>query len=155
MKNKWWYFLALGLEALDMLTKFLTDGVSITGTNVFVDIISVHNIGASWGMLAGQRILFIILAILFVTGMLCYDFLSKQNNRENGWFYVGYNFILAGIVGNVIDRIIFGYVRDFISLAFMQFPVFNVADICLTVGTICIIVWLLFFYGKKTKNTKE
>ena len=154
MKNKWWYFLALGLIALDMITKFVTDGVNIVGTNVFVDIVSVHNTGASWGMLAGQRILFIILAVLFVGGMLCYDFLSKKDNHENGWFFVGYNLVLAGIVGNAIDRVAFGYVRDFISLAFMQFPVFNIADVCLTIGTICIVVWLIFFYGKK-QNTKE
>lgn len=155
MKNKWWYFLALGLIIVDMLSKYFTDGLDISDTNVFVNIVSVHNIGASWGILAGQRILFIILAVLFVGGMLCYDFLSKQNNRENGWFFIGYNFILAGIVGNLIDRIFLGYVRDFISLAFMQFPVFNVADMCLTIGTVCIVVWLLFFYGKKSKNTKE
>ena len=146
--------MALALLGVDMVTKFLTDGVNISGTNFFVDIISVHNYGASWGMFAGHGILFIILALVFVVGMLCYDFLVKKNNNENGWFFVGFNLILAGIIGNVIDRIAFGYVRDFISLAFMNFPVFNVADMCLTVGTICIIVWLVFFYGKTAKNQK-
>ena len=147
MKNKWWYFLALGLLVLDMLTKFLTEGANITNTNIFIDIISVHNVGASWEVLAGQRVLFIVLGIIFIVGMVCYDIFSKNNN-ENGWFFAGYNLILAGILGNMIDRIVFSYVRDFISLAFMQFPVFNIADICLTVGTICIVVWLIFFFGK-------
>lgn len=154
MKNKWWYFLALGLILLDMLTKFLTDGVNIQNTNIFVDIISVHNYGASWGMLSGHGVLFIVLAVIFVSLMFCYDFLVKKNNNENGWFFVGYNLVLAGILGNVIDRIAFGYVRDFISLAFMDFPVFNVADICLTVGTICVIVWLVFFCGKEKNKEK-
>ena len=155
MKNKWWYFLAFLLLVLDMVTKYITDGIDITGTNIFINLISVHNVGASWGMLAGQQILFILLAIIFVAGLLCYDILSKKDNNENGWFFVGFNLILAGIIGNAIDRIVFGYVRDFISLAFMSFPVFNVADICLTVGTVCITIWLIFFYGKKSKNTKE
>lgn len=155
MKNKWWYFLAFGLVALDLITKSITDGVNIVGTNAFVDFVSVHNGGASWGMMQGHQVLFIVLAVLFVGGMLCYDFLVKKNNNENGWFFVGFNLVLAGIIGNVIDRIDFGYVRDFISLAFMDFPVFNVADICLTIGTICIVVWMLFFCGKKPKNKVE
>lgn len=154
MKNKFWYFLAFGLVVLDLITKYLTDGVNITGTNVFVDIVSVHNYGASWGILAGHGVFFVVLAIIFVAGMLCYDFFAKKDNHENGWFFVGFNLVLAGITGNVVDRIIFGYVRDFISLAFINFPVFNVADICLTVGTICIVVWLLFFCGKPRKNLK-
>lgn len=153
MKNKWWYFLALGLLGLDMLSKFLTEGLNITNTNVFIDIISVHNYGASWGMMEGQKILFIVLGVAFIVGMVCYDIFSKPKN-ENGWFFVGYNLILAGILGNMIDRIVFSYVRDFISLAFMQFPVFNIADICLTVGTICIVVWLVFFFGK-TETQKD
>ena len=153
MKNKWWYFLALALIGLDMLTKFLTEGANISGTNPFLNIISVHNFGASWGMLSGHGVLFIVLAVVFVALMLSYDFFVKKNNNENGWFFVGFNLILAGILGNVVDRIVFGYVRDFISLAFMDFPVFNIADVCLTVGTICIIVWLVFFYGK-TKKVK-
>ena len=147
--------MALGLLGLDMLTKFLTDGLDIEGTNIFVDIISVHNFGASWGMLSGHGGLFVVLAFVFVVLMLCYDFLVKKDNNENGWFFVGFNLVLAGIVGNAIDRIVFGYVRDFISLGFMNFPVFNVADVCLTVGTICIIVWLLFFYGKNKNKEKE
>ena len=155
MKNKWWYFFAIGLLALDLLTKAFTDGVDIRGTNPFVDLVSVHNYGASFGVLSGHGIFFIVLASIFVVGMLCYDFAVKKDNNENGWFFVGFNLILAGIIGNVIDRIVFGYVRDFISLAFMNFPVFNVADVCLTVGTICLIVWLVFFCGKTQKKKGE
>lgn len=154
MKNKFWYFLALGLFVLDLITKYATDGLNIVGTNVFVDIISVHNYGASWGMMAGHGVLFIVLGIIFVIGMFCYDFLVKKDYHENGWFFVGFNLILAGIMGNVYDRIIFGYVRDFISCAFIDFPVFNVADVCLTIGTGSMLVWLLFFCGKPRKNLK-
>ena len=63
--------------------------------------------------------------------------------------------MVGGIIGNVVDRMFLGYVRDFISLQFMNFAVFNIADSALTVGVICLIVWLLFFsYRDKQKNKK-
>ena len=65
--------------------------------------------------------------------------------------------ILGGLFGNLIDRIAFGYVRDFVHLDFMSFPVFNVADIALTVGCICFIIYVLFCnpFGEEEQKTAQ
>ena len=62
--------------------------------------------------------------------------------------------MIGGIVGNIVDRIAFGYVRDFISLQFMHFAVFNVADSALCVGVVFMIAWLIFYAFKGQKENK-
>ena len=60
--------------------------------------------------------------------------------------------ILSGAIGNLIDRAFAGYVVDFIEFAFVNFAVFNVADVCVTVGTVMLIVYMLFFMNKRREN---
>ena len=62
--------------------------------------------------------------------------------------------ILAGAVGNLIDRVFMGYVTDMIKTLFMDFAVFNVADCCVVVGTIALAVYLVFFY-KEVKSSEQ
>lgn len=149
MRIKFWYFLTLGVIALDMLTKVIFDGkvaefipgfISINGT--------VHNYGASGGFLANTEwgmIFFIILAIAFGVGMIVFDCLYKKPFGANAWYKIGFTLILGGLIGNLIDRLVLGYVRDFINLQFMNFPVFNIADCALTVGCICLAIFFIFF----------
>ena len=59
---------------------------------------------------------------------------------------------MAGAIGNLIDRILFGYVRDFIYLKFINFPVFNIADMALTFGIILLLLYIIFYTTKKTNN---
>lgn len=159
-KIKYFYFIALGVFLLDILTKMLTDGIvyapAIPG---IFSIESHHNTGASFSMFAGSnfaQIMFIILAFAFAIGIVLFDCLNKKI-YTNPWFYVGASLMLGGIIGNLYDRVFFGYVRDFISLDFMNFAIFNVADVALCVGVACVAVWLIFFAGKKEKvdGTKE
>ncbi len=154
MSIKYWYFLALGILIIDQVTKVLTDGVNMPFIDGFISFQSVQNTGASFSMLEGAQWLFIALAVVFIVGMILFDILFKKDLRFNGWYKVGFVLLLGGIIGNLIDRICFGYVRDFICLDFMNFPIFNVADMALTVGTICLVVWLLFFCGH-TRNVVE
>ena len=60
--------------------------------------------------------------------------------------------MFAGALGNAIDRIFRGFVVDYISLAFMDFPVFNIADIAITVGAVLLVVFVMFFDKGKTEN---
>ena len=145
MNIKWWYFLTVGVVAIDLLAKYLLDGENFNLISGFISIVTVHNTGASWGVLAGAQWFFILISVLFAVGMILFDVLYKKDFGANGWYKVGYTLILGGLLGNLYDRIAFGYVRDFIHLDFMSFPVFNIADIALTVGCICIIVFLFFF----------
>ncbi len=146
MQIKWWYFLSIGVLIVDLVSKALLDGETIEVINGFFGFVSVHNTGASFGVFAGAQTFFIIISILFALGMMAFDIFYKKGFGANGWYRVGFTLILGGLLGNLIDRIAFGYVRDFVHLEFIDFPVFNVADIALTIGCICIIVFLIFFF---------
>ena len=153
MQIKWWYFLTVGVLVADLVSKALLDGKTMDVINGFFGFVSVHNTGASFGVFAGAQTFFIVISVIFALGMLAFDIFYKRKFGANGWYRVGFTLILGGLLGNLVDRIAFGYVRDFIHLEFMDFPVFNIADIALTIGCICIIVFLLFFF--RTEKAKE
>ena len=98
----------------------------------------VHNRGAAFGMLKNQLFLFVMIsffAILFI-------FLHLKNKKNPFLFKVSLSLILSGAVGNLIDRLRFGYVIDFLDLRF--WPVFNLADSALTIGAL-LLSWELLF----------
>ncbi len=105
------------------------------------------NSGAAWSFLAGvswSQTFFKVLtcfALLMLIGVFYYALRQKTI-----WLQVTTIVMFAGALGNFIDRLLFNYVVDFIGFIFgsYYFPIFNVADICLTVGTIMFIVYLLF-----------
>ena len=108
-----------------------------------LSIVNVHNDGAAFSFLAGSnaRIYFIILTGVFtvlVIIALATKFISGPLAR---WSIV---MVAAGGISNCIDRVIYGYVQDIFKLEFINFPVFNVADSCVTVGAF----YLLFFHWK-------
>lgn len=152
-----WYILGIAVLVLDLVTKSITDGVIYqNGISGIFSIQSYHNTGASFSMFAGvggAKIVFIVLGIIVGGFIIAYSIMAKNANL-NTWFFIGASLMVAGILGNVIDRIFLGYVRDFISLEFMNFAVFNIADTALTIGTICLIVWLVFF-AYRTNKGKE
>ena len=145
MQIKFWYLLSLGIITLDLILKAVTDGNDTTIIGGLLSFVSVHNYGASWGVFSGAKIMFIIIAAVFLIGMVLFDIMYKKDFKANGWYKVGFACVFGGIIGNMIDRIFVGYVRDFISLDFINFPVFNIADIALTVGCICFAVFVIFF----------
>lgn len=98
----------------------------------------LRNDGAAWSMLAGQQWFFTVISIVALAIMLW--FLIKYRHR---WYYqVGLIFMIAGTLGNFYDRLINGYVVDMFQLDFINFPIFNFADTCLTIGVIWIIIVL-------------
>jgi|SRR3989344_6651791 len=97
----------------------------------------VKNYGAGFGILQNQRLLLILIPILVIFLIFYY---LKEIKQENFAFYAML-FLLAGTIGNLIDRIFFGYVTDFIDLGF--WPVFNIADISNVVAGILIVISLI------------
>lgn len=155
MKIKFFYLISVLVLAIDLVTKAVTDNIvyapAIPG---IFSIESHHNTGASFSIFASStvaHILFIVLAFAFVVGVVLFDIFNKKIHT-NGWFIAGATLMLGGTVGNLADRIFLGYVRDFISLDFMDFAIFNVADSCLCVGVVCLAVWLIFFAKEKEKQ---
>ena len=93
----------------------------------------VKNYGAAFNLFSGSRLFLSFISIIFSI-LLIYLILRK--NTLNSFDLYAYSFILGGTIGNGIDRILKGFVIDFINLNFINFPVFNIADISINVGFI-------------------
>lgn len=104
-----------------------------------VDLTLVHNEGAAFGMGQGGGLLFGIIALVVCT--LAVAWLAAKK-RHGVLEVVSLALIVAGGIGNLIDRVATGYVVDFIQLSFIDFPVFNVADVCVTCGVVLFVVAL-------------
>jgi len=108
-----------------------------------VDYQLVKNRGAMFGIMQGQKTLFII--VTFV-GFFIFLFLLKDGDINTMPFYtIGLSLMIAGTIGNFIDRVSLSYVRDFLCFGFWDsFPSFNVADMCMCVGITMFIIDTLF-----------
>src|SRR5699024_4127097 len=111
----------------------------------FFSFTYVENRGAAFGILQNQRWLFIILTVLICVGMFYYLYTSKNISLI---LRIAMSLILGGAIGNLIDRIKNGFVVDMFHFTFIDFPVFNVADCFVVVGTILLTYYLLFIEGK-------
>ena len=139
----------LGLIGVDQITKFvarkyLLPKGSVTIIKNFFNFTYVENRGGAWGSLSGKYWFFIIITIIAL-GVLTYLF--KDFDLVNNKVYsIGLCFLVAGTLGNFIDRVVFKYVTDFLDFNFFgyDFPVFNVADMCLTCGVILMVIKVLF-----------
>ncbi|MCA0979905.1 signal peptidase II [Exiguobacterium aestuarii] len=145
---KRYYGLAVILILLDQLTKWvvvqtMTIGQSIEVIPNLLYWTSYRNKGAAWGMLEGQMAFFFVITILVVVGLVY--FLHKE---VNGYQLLGYSvgLLLAGAIGNFIDRLFRGEVVDFVDTYPFgyNFPIFNVADMALTFGVILMVIGILF-----------
>lgn len=122
----------------------------VTAVRGFLDFVYLENRGAAFGMLQNQRWFFI--AITFLISVAVIVALFRYNNHEF-FSYAASALIVGGGIGNMIDRVFRGYVVDYISVSFFP-PVFNFADCCVTVGTVCLIIHLLFFAEKENGAEK-
>ena len=114
-------------------------GDTITLIPCWLDLTNVHNDGAAWSMLEGLHTFFILIAIVAVGVIL---WLMKRNWRQTGKM-IALSLLLAGTIGNFIDRFAQSYVVDMFELTFINFPIFNLADTCLTIGVLIYIVIIL------------
>jgi signal peptidase II len=140
------YLIIIGIILLlvgfDQLTKYLIVQNLAIGEDVeviknFFTITSHRNTGAAWGILSGNMIFFYLITLL--AGALFYYLLKDTNLKTQKLYSAGIILMIAGGVGNFIDRLLFQQVVDFIDIdlfSYTTFPIFNVADICLVVGMI-------------------
>ena len=142
-----YFVLALVFAVLDQLVKFVVvQHISLGEEVSFIpgvfSCLHIRNTGAAWSMFEGQMWFFTIITIvaLVVVGYLLFRYW-----QTNGWlFSLGLSLILGGTLGNYLDRIRLGYVVDMFKLDFINFPIFNLADIELTVGVGLIFIYILF-----------
>lgn len=163
-KKKWWlYIVELAVIAVilvaDLLSKkyvwnFLDqNGVQENVIGLF-NLVKVKNEGAGFGIFQGKTIGLTIITFIVVIAICVYLFFAL---KETEWLRISLVFITAGGIGNIVDRIAFGYVRDFIQFSFWDsFPVFNVADSFVTVGAFMLVVVLIVMLVREgKKNQKE
>ena len=130
------FTLSIFIILIDQLTKYLmfyNYKLFINKDFLLFKIDFVKNYGAAFNIFSGSRI-FLSLISIFFSILLTYLILRK--NILNGLNLYAYSFILGGTIGNGIDRILKGYVIDFINLNIINFPVFNIADISINIGFI-------------------
>lgn len=131
---------------LDQLTKAVVrDALALGELRRFipglVDLTYVRNMGAAFGIFPGRQPIFMATSIVVLVVIAAY---WRRARPKSGWVVLAMSLIAGGAVGNLIDRAVLGRVTDFLSFAFMDFPVFNVADMGIFVGVAILVVWLLF-----------
>ena len=141
------YFILLCILIIlfDQFTKYLikTHFFSLENKDFLIFSLEyVKNYGAAFNLFSGNRIFLSLVSIII--SILLLFFILRKNNLYNLDLY-SYSLILGGTLGNGLDRIYKGYVIDYISLNFVNFPVFNIADISINIGFILILYSLIKF----------
>ncbi|MCH3922927.1 signal peptidase II [Limosilactobacillus sp.] len=136
--------LAVALVVVDQLVKHwvvttISLGASKTVLPGVLTLTNLHNTGAAWSMLSGQQGFFVLITVVALA-IIGYLMVRWRHQRA---LMIGLALILAGTLGNFIDRLAHGYVVDMFETLFVSFPVFNVADSCLTIGVIILIIAIL------------
>ena len=140
----------VGVIGLDQLTKWIFYGKSYSLLGDFLWIESSFNEGAAFSMMSGALWLFIAVSIL-ASGLMIYFILSKKMGLGK-FSKVSIALILGGAIGNLIDRIALGGVRDFIYFKSINFAIFNFADVFVTIGGILLVISLIILFVQKYKK---
>lgn len=111
----------------------------------------VENKGAAFGILQGRLLPVIIITPILVF-LVAFIYIKSINISKFKLFRIVSIFFIAGTIGNFIDRVFYGYVIDFLYFELINFPVFNMADIYLTLSTIVILIALLVYYRDEDWN---
>lgn len=145
--------LVVGLVVIDLVTKWLFGDISYTTIipNILHFETNNGNDGAAWGIFSGQTALLITISLVGIVLIVVLDLILKSKSKL---YTVAISMFVAGGIGNLIDRIFLGEVRDFINFSFFNFPTFNFADCCLTISVVLLCVYFCFFTNKD-KNEKK
>lgn len=144
------------LVLLDQYTKnlaviHLKDKPAVPVISGVLELNYLENKGAAFGMLQNQKAFFIFVAFV-ILGVIGYVLYKMPDEKKYRMLHVLLSLIAAGAIGNMIDRIRLDYVVDFIYFVLINFPVFNVADIYVSVSTVVLVILLLFVYKENDLN---
>lgn len=105
----------------------------------------LENRGAAFGMLQDQKVFFVLIAVI-ILAVILYVLIKVPYQKMYTKLHITLVFIASGAIGNLIDRIRYDYVVDFLYFSLIDFPIFNVADIYVTLSSIVLVILLLFVY---------
>lgn len=108
----------------------------------------LENKGAAFGMMQNQQIFFVVVGILLL-GITAFVYLRMPCNRRFTLMRICLVMVAAGAIGNMIDRVVYGYVVDFLYFELIDFPIFNVADIYVTVAAFGLVLLIMFYYKEE------
>lgn len=145
---------------LDQVTKYLSlTFLEPIGTYPLIDnvlhLTYVENKGAAFGILADHRWVFMLISIIGIGALFAWLLLAKPSSK---WIRIGLSFVIGGGIGNMVDRLLLGYVIDMIDCRFINFYVFNVADSFVCVGCAMVVIGLIIetiAEWKQKKNSGE
>ena len=153
----WW--IALLAAAVDRITKVavlrlwqrprLLDRTFDALIPGVVNLRMVGNRGMAFSLFSGQGAALTVLTFLLIAGVVAW-LIARPD--ESKWIRAGFWLVVGGGLGNLFDRVVQGYVVDFIELAFVRFAVFNVADVCICVGAALVILGTIFAERQKRRE---
>ena len=144
------------LVITDQLTKHLAvvrlkNQAAYNLINGILEFNYLENRGAAFGVLQNQKYFFVFVALIFI-GVIVFVLIKVPTQKKYYSLNILLVMIAAGAVGNMIDRVRYDYVVDFIYLVCIQFPIFNMADIYVTTSTVILVFQILFVYKTNDFN---
>ena len=133
-------FLIIDIVSKLVVSKLMNIYDSIVVIKNFFYITYVRNTGAAWSIFEGKTLGLIIISLIIISFIIYYIFKHKPNSKLER---VGYAMILGGSLGNLLDRIVYGYVVDFLDFYILgyDYPIFNLADSFIFVGVMLLIIY--------------
>lgn len=150
--------LVIGLIIIDIVSKLIVKKYLIVHKSIviiknFLNITYVKNTGAAWSIFDNNSLLVLIISGLVIGYIIYYLEKHKPSRKIEK---IAYSFILAGALGNFINRLVYGYVIDFIDVKIFgyNYPIFNIADIFIVVGVLVLIIdtWRCNHDGVKSRR---
>lgn len=140
-------FITLIIIIFDVISKIFISNILILNKSItiipnFFYLTYTHNYGGAWSIFDNSTLFITIVSFLIIIGIIYYLFKNKVTKKIE---IIGYSLLLGGAIGNLIDRIVYGYVIDFLDFYIFKydFPIFNVADIGIVVGIILLLVSMI------------
>lgn len=157
-KKLWCAVMIVVIVAIDQITKYFAKAYlygrsAKTFIKGFLEFVYAENTGVAFSLFGGGRWFFVVMTAVVVVA--CLVFMYRGRGQENLWLFWSLGVIVSGAIGNFIDRLLYGYVVDFINPVFVTFAVFNIADCAVTLGTVSLMAYFVFDMFKKEKSDEQ
>lgn len=148
------FIITLDLTLKDYLYKLVVEqnGGNMTVIEGFFDLTYSENTGMGFGMGSDSTLGITIMTFIIVVVVICYLLVFR---KDKPYIRIPLIMVAAGGIGNLVDRLAFGYVRDFFEFTFMNFAIFNVADSFITIGALALIIGLIVTMATTTADEKK
>ena len=133
-------FLIIDIVSKVIVSRYILLDESIKLINNFLYITYVRNTGAAWSMFSSRSVLVLIISSFIILGIILHVYKNKPKKRMEK---IAYSLIIGGALGNLINRITYGYVIDFIDIKIFKYdyPIFNLADSFIVIGVILLVIY--------------